>query len=107
MTLTHREFLSRFEQHILPYRFVRIRHYGLLKNQGKAERRKLLGDEMGLEQPTPKVEVSMAVRMLEKYGRDLTKCQQCDSGRYELVITKRFRKVIYSRARDVPLDEPK
>lgn len=104
MTLTHQGFLSRFERHILPYRFVRIRHYGLLKNQGKVERLKLLREQMDWEQPIPKVELPMAIRMLEKYGRDLTKCQQCDTGRYELVITKRFGKVTYCRARDVPLE---
>lgn len=33
--LSHGEFLRRFEQHILPRRFVKIRHYGLLQNHGK------------------------------------------------------------------------
>ncbi|MDH5396850.1 MAG: transposase [Cyclobacteriaceae bacterium] len=30
MELTDSEFMSRFERHILPKRFVRIRHYGFL-----------------------------------------------------------------------------
>ena len=34
MTLTHYEFLARFERHILPYRFVRIRHYGIAQKPG-------------------------------------------------------------------------
>ncbi|WP_040497721.1 IS91 family transposase, partial [Fulvivirga imtechensis] len=35
MELKETEFLRRFEQHILPRRFVRIRHYGFLANRGK------------------------------------------------------------------------
>ncbi len=107
MTLTHQEFLSRFERHILPHRFVRIRHYGLLKNRGKATRIRQLRERMDWEQPTAKVKVPMAVRMIEKYGVDLTRCQQCDKGKYELLMTKHFGKVTYYRARDVPLDKLK
>jgi hypothetical protein len=32
MTLTHGEFMRRFAQHILPKRFVRIRHFGVLSS---------------------------------------------------------------------------
>jgi hypothetical protein len=32
MTLSNQEFTRRFAQHILPQRFVRIRHYGLLSS---------------------------------------------------------------------------
>jgi Putative transposase/Transposase zinc-binding domain len=35
MTLTGEEFTRRFSQHILPLRFVRIRHYGLLSSSWK------------------------------------------------------------------------
>lgn len=105
MTLTHQEFLSRFERHILPFRFVRIRHYGLLKNQGKVARLANLRKEMDWEQAAPKVEVPVAIRMLEKYGRDITKCPHCDKGRYKLILTKRYGKVTHHRARDVPINQ--
>ncbi len=36
--LSAEEFLRRFSQHILPKGFVKIRHYGLLANHGRAER---------------------------------------------------------------------
>lgn len=107
MRLTQQEFLARFERHILPYRFVRIRHYGLLKNQGKVERLKQLREQMDWGQPIQKVEVPLAIRVLEKYGVDLTKCQKCEKGRYELIMTKRFGKIVYSRARDVLLETMK
>jgi len=105
--LTHQEFLARFERHILPYRFVHIRHYGLLQNHGKTVRFYQLREEMDWGQPAPKVEVPIAIRMLEKYGRAVTKCCKCGQGRLELLITKRFGKVTYHRARDVPLAELK
>ncbi len=38
MCLSHAEFLRRFEFHILPRGFVKIRHYGLLQNHGKITR---------------------------------------------------------------------
>jgi DNA-directed RNA polymerase subunit RPC12/RpoP len=38
MTLDLREFLRRFCMHILPSRFVKIRHYGLLANRGRKDR---------------------------------------------------------------------
>jgi len=41
MTLKGTEFLRRFCQHILPRRFVRIRHYGLLSASRRSELRNL------------------------------------------------------------------
>ena len=38
MTLSHEEFARRFEQHILPKRFVKIRHGGYLAHNGKIGR---------------------------------------------------------------------
>jgi hypothetical protein len=38
MELSLEEFLRRYCLHILPERFVKIRHYGLLANRGRQER---------------------------------------------------------------------
>ena len=38
MTLTHSEFIRRFAQHILPKRFVKIRHYGFLSSTWKRKK---------------------------------------------------------------------
>ena len=35
MTITAEEFIRRFLMHVLPSRFTKIRHYGLLSNRGK------------------------------------------------------------------------
>jgi hypothetical protein len=38
MTLDIQEFVRRFRLHILPERFTKIRHYGLLANRGRQQR---------------------------------------------------------------------
>ncbi len=101
-SLSEVEFLRRFEQHILPLRFVRIRHYGLLANKGKKTRLQELRGSMGLEEMPPMVETSMAIRMLEKFGKDISKCQECNTGTYELLFTRRFGKTTYQKPLDAP-----
>lgn len=103
MTLGKQEFIRRFEQHILPHKFVRIRYYGFLTNRGKVKRLNELRKNMGLMENPPKTEVPVAIRMLENYGRDITKCPHCKTGRYELFLTKRYGKVTFFKPRDVPL----
>jgi Putative transposase len=48
MTLTHREFIRRFSQHILPKRFVRLRHYGILSSTWKREKFKKIQETFKL-----------------------------------------------------------
>jgi hypothetical protein len=42
MTLSHEEFIRRFTLHILPKRFVKIRHFGFLSSTWKRQKLKLL-----------------------------------------------------------------
>ena len=97
MELTEGEFLRRFELHILPKRFVRIRHYGFLRNYGKAARLQEIREKMNLEPAPPKVEVPVSVKLLEQFGRDVMLCEKCGKGRYELVYTVRCGKLTYNR----------
>jgi hypothetical protein len=46
MTLTHEEFIRRFALHILPKRFVKIRHYGFLSSTWKRQKLKLLQEKL-------------------------------------------------------------
>ena len=46
MTLTHQEFVRRFSLHILPKRFVKIRHYGFLSSTWKRQKLKLLQEKL-------------------------------------------------------------
>ena len=104
LELSNREFMQRFERHILPRRFVRIRHYGFLTNRGKVTRLQVLRSKMGLEAMKMKVEVPIAIKLLEKFGRDITKCTQCQAGHYTLLYTKRGDAITYrSSARGSPV----
>ncbi len=69
MTLTHQEFIRRFALHILPKRFVKIRHYGFLSSTWKRQKLKLLQEKL-------------KVKVLEKVEKKLflPKCSCCKTG---------------------------
>ena len=69
MTLTHGEFIRRFSLHILPKRFVKIRHYGFLSSTWKRQKLKLLQEKL-------------KVKVLEKVEKKpfLPKCPCCKTG---------------------------
>jgi hypothetical protein len=79
MPLVGTEFLRRFCMHILPKRFVRIRHYGLLSTSRRAELRELQ-QAFGIN--TPKVREKKhwkeVCRQHLKYDPDI--CPQCGKG---------------------------
>lgn len=92
MTLLRGEFLRRFEMHILPKRFTKIRHYGFLQNHGKRSRLQQIRQCMQLTALPEIVKLPVAIRMLEKYGKDIFKCPCCPHGRLQLVNTVRYFK---------------
>jgi hypothetical protein len=49
MTLSNEEFMGRFARHILPYRFVRIRHYGILSSTWKRGKLQQLQNSLKVE----------------------------------------------------------
>jgi hypothetical protein len=69
MTLTHEEFIRRFSLHILPKRFVKIRHYGFLSSTWKRKKLKLLQEKL-------------RVKVLERVEKKpfLPKCPYCKTG---------------------------
>ena len=57
MVLSHEEFIRRFAMHILPKKFVKIRHYGFLSSTWKRIKLKNLQQKLGIqskEKPLPK-----------------------------------------------------
>src|SRR5690606_33628831 len=68
MTLGNKEFARRFAQHILPHRFVRIRHYGILSSSWKRGRLQNLQKDLKLNRPQA------------KYKTLLRKCPCCKTG---------------------------
>ncbi len=69
MTLTPAEFIRRFAQHILPHRFVRIRHYGMLSSTWKR------GKLQAFIQQKPAAQTAAT-----PVGTRLHKCPFCKTG---------------------------
>ena len=79
MTIKAEEFIRRFLLHILPPRFMKIRHYGLLGNRNKktklAECKKLT-NTANLE----KLEISTLEILKKTLGVDFNLCPVCKKG---------------------------
>lgn len=79
MTLTGDEFLRRFCQHILPRRFVRIRHYGLLSTARRQQLRELqLAFGIKVQEVKEKKHWKVLCREHLNYNPDL--CPKCGKG---------------------------
>jgi hypothetical protein len=85
MTLPGVEFIRRFLLHVLPHRFVRIRHYGLHHSQAKADRRQaraLLG--FGGELPVP-AKLHLLEWLTSFIEEDPNLCPHCGQGQMRTV----------------------
>lgn len=76
ITLTHSEFIRRFTQHILPKRFVRIRHFGFLSSTWKRVKFKKLREHFKLK-PAEASEPQTLLR----------KCRCCKVGNLVTIAT--------------------
>jgi len=85
MTLDANEFLRRFCLHILPAKFVKIRHYGFLANRVKMKL-KLHQFKLGIISP-PNIKVDYKQITKEKLGFDIEKCPCCKSGKMIRVLS--------------------
>ena len=70
MTLSTTEFLRRFALHILPHRFVRIRHYGVLSYHGRSKKIPVIQKQQNYKTQTKQI--------LERPKHSL-KCNMCSS----------------------------
>lgn len=77
MTLQAGEFIRRFEQHILPKGFTRIRSYGYLANRGRTQRLQLITQSLQVPPHPPKVQLPWQLRLLLQYGVQHQKCPHC------------------------------
>jgi hypothetical protein len=91
------EFLRRFCLHILPYRFVKIRYYGILSSKQKDQLRPLQA-----KKPETKVEETLQERILRITGFDRYQCPFCKTGiMYTIELLPRIRSpdnVLYQTA---------
>jgi hypothetical protein len=85
MSLTIGEFIRRFSQHILPKGFVKMRHYGILGNSGRKKRINDILQKMRLPLHPPTVKIPYQLRMMEKYGINVSLCPQCGQGQLVLI----------------------
>lgn len=97
ITLHGTEFVRRFEQHILPKGFVKMRHYGILSNKNRSQRISLIFRKMKLPPPPVKVHIPLAIRMFEKYGIDMTLCSVCKRGHLKLAC------IVFPNSRGSPI----
>ena len=75
------QFIGRFLSHVLPSRFMRIRHYGYLANRLKQVRLKQIRARIGARPPQSKVLIPMnAQQLLLSLGLDTEKCPCCGGG---------------------------
>ncbi|MEK6592543.1 MAG: IS91 family transposase [Pseudomonadota bacterium] len=85
MTLAAEEFIRRFLLHVLPDRFMRIRHFGLLANRARSKKlalcRQLLHQPAAPGTSAPE---STQTLMLRLTGLDITLCPVCRTGRLYL-----------------------
>lgn len=82
MTVTAKEFIRRFLLHILPNRFTKIRHYGLLANRDKLKRLRLCKRLTGTPDiPRPKEKASYLQLLKKLTGKDFSVCPCCGLGR--------------------------
>lgn len=85
MTLSGMEFIRRFEQHILPRRFCKIRSYGLYGNFKRHLRVNAILKTLNLPQHPPPTQVPWQVRFMERYGTDPLLCPCCKKSQMVLV----------------------
>jgi hypothetical protein len=95
MTLKAAEFIRRFLLHVLPSRYVRIRHFGLLANRKRKTNialcRKILGDGKTPTQPKTRKE-TWQEQLFRICGIDVTLCPVCQKGRmYRIALLLPYR----------------
>jgi hypothetical protein len=85
MTLTHVEFIRRFMMHLVPPRFVRMRHYGLLGNRKRSRLLPLCMELLG-KRVSASVDQRGTSSLVEQLtGPDPRRCPQCRKGRLAIV----------------------
>jgi putative transposase/transposase-like zinc-binding protein len=77
MRLSADEFIRRFLLHVLPKRFVRIRHYGLLAGRNVATHFARCRELLAAPDIQPSVERTLLDRLREWTGQDPSCCPQC------------------------------
>ena len=97
--LSGEEFLRRFEQHILPKGFVKVRFSGCWCNRNKSERLSAIRKQLKLSPLRPSVKHTAQVLLSEHYGNDITLCKKCKQGHMVVIAS-----VFAGQIRDGPFE---
>ena len=81
ITLKADEFIRRFLLHVLPDRYVRIRHFGLLGNRRRKDNMALCRQLLMVPMPKERKEETWQEQLLRICGIDVTSCPVCKKGR--------------------------
>jgi len=87
MSVSGEEFIRRWLQHILPFRFVKIRHYGFLSNRDKKKKLQLIAQQIDHILMPPVLALDYKQRLRLMMGLDLDLCPHCKDGRMITVKT--------------------
>jgi hypothetical protein len=87
MQLPAAEFIRRFEQHILPKYFTKIRSYGYLGNRNRKTNIAAITAHMAIPAHRPAVKVPWQLRLLERYGMRYNQCAHCGQLSLQLAAT--------------------
>ncbi|MBL4937745.1 IS91 family transposase [Clostridium sp. YIM B02515] len=83
MTVPSEEFIRRFLMHILPDKFVKIRHYGILGNRNRKTKlkdcKRLTNTKTTMSLERNK-RLSVEELILKIWGKDISKCPCCEIG---------------------------
>ncbi len=86
MTLEAMEFLRRFCMHIMPPKFMKIRHYGILSSRAKPKL-KMQQMQMGVLPTKTKEKITWQEITLLTLGFDVEACPVCKNGRMKTILT--------------------
>jgi len=88
MTLDALEFIRRFLLHILPGRFTKIRHYGLLSNRNRTKVKQCQVLLKCLRLLTTPTKSTTRELLLNLFGVDIEKCPCCGKGK--MTVRRKF-----------------
>ena len=95
MQLPAAEFIRRFEMHILPRYFTKIRSYGYISNRNRKANITAITVCMKIPPHPPAVKIPWQVRLLERYKIQYNQCAHCGQLSLILVGATFKEKLIY------------
>lgn len=98
LNISGEDFLQRFSLHVLPFGFMKIRHYGILSSRNKAAALACARQSLDAEMPKAKAMGNSSAEWLaELFGPRVLTCPVCSKGTMKIVA------VVWPRSRGSPL----